>query len=259
MGPRLIDMNQPACSAELWLVNLAESAGILGVFESAGCLSGDDVVRLSRIESAIERDNRRRCYVALRWVLERWLGSAIRGVVLDRTSEGRPSVPGAPVDFSLSHAAHFALIAVSRQGPLGVDIELQHEVDMPTARREEIVAAAAGFSGTPEGDPSSDADFLSAWTIVEAYGKACGQGLPQVLSELGLFKAKRAGSVQRREITEAAGALAHAARLQVSPLCFADPLAGALVAPKGLTVPPIRSFPSDKQALSEALPPRAGH
>jgi 4'-phosphopantetheinyl transferase len=252
-------MNRPICSAELWLVNLAGSAEILRVFESAGCLSGDDVVRLSRIESAIERDNRRRCYVALRCVLERWLGNAITRVALDRTPEGRPSVPGAPVDFSLSHAAHFALIAVSRQGPLGVDIELQHEVDMPMARRAEIVAAAAGFSGTPEGDPSSDVDFLRAWTVVEAYGKARGQGLPQVLSELGLFGAKRAGAVARREITKAATALAHAARLQVSPLRFVGPLVGALAAPKGLTVPPVRSFPADEQALAEALRVSADH
>jgi 4'-phosphopantetheinyl transferase len=252
-------MNRPICSAELWLVNLAGSAEILRVFESAGCLSGDDVVRLSRIESAIERDNRRRCYVALRCVLERWLGNAITRVALDRTPEGRPSVPGAPVDFSLSHAAHFALIAVSRQGPLGVDIELQHEVDMPMARRAEIVAAAAGFSGTPEGDPSSDVDFLRAWTVVEAYGKARGQGLPQVLSELGLFGAKRAGAVPRPEITKTASALVHAARLQVSPLRFVDPLIGALAAPKGLLVPPVRSFPTDEQALSEALRVSAGH
>ena len=106
---------------------------------------------------------------------------------------------------------------------------------------------------------SSDADFLRAWTIFEAYGKARGQGLPQVLSELGLFGAKRAGTVPRREITKAACALAHAARLQVSPLRFVDPLVGALAAPKGLTVPPVRSFPTDEQALSEALRVSADH
>jgi 4'-phosphopantetheinyl transferase len=252
-------MNQPIGGPELWLVNLAESAGSLRAFESAGCLSDDDVVRLSRIESALERDNRRRCYVALRWVLERWVGNTIKGVALDRTSEGRPSVPGNPVDFSLSHTAHFALIVVARQGPLGVDIELQHAVDLPMARREELVAAAAGFSGTPEGDPSSDSDFLRAWTIVEAYGKARGQGLPQVLSELGLFRARRVAAVQRREITQAASALAYAAQLQVSPLRFADQLLGALAAPRGLMVPPVQSFPTDERALSEALSLGASH
>jgi 4'-phosphopantetheinyl transferase len=246
-------MNQPVGAPELWLVNLAESAGILSVFESAGCLSGDDVVRLSRIDSLVERDNRRRSHVALRCVLERWLGKAIRGMPLDRTPEGRPGVPGASVDFSLSHTAHFALIAISRQGPLGVDIELRHGVDMPMRRREEIVAAAAGFSRTAMADPSSDADFLRAWTIVEAYGKARGQGLPQVLNELGVIGARRGSPGPHEEIVQAASELVRAAQLKVSALCLEDPLFGALALPHGCSVPAVRAFPADERALSDEL------
>jgi 4'-phosphopantetheinyl transferase len=151
-----------------------------------------EVAALRRVVSADERARaerfhdealRRRFVVRrgrLRGVLARYLGVAPEEIVIGASRRGRPSVssPPAPrVDFSLADSGDLALIAVAREGPVGIDVERLREVPdaeaiarrwFPAAERDVVLAA--------EGEARTRA-FLVAWTRLEARWKASGVGL----------------------------------------------------------------------------------
>ncbi|HEX2216668.1 MAG TPA: hypothetical protein VHG27_08275 [Xanthobacteraceae bacterium] len=248
-----MDQNRRIDEPELWLVHLARSARALEAFEADNrCLSNDDIERLTPINDPAERNNRRLCHIALRCVLERWLGPMVRTLALARTPEGKPSVPGAALEFSLSHTGPFAAIVIARAGPLGIDIEQEQNAVMPSPRRGEIVAAAAGLTGLSIGDPTRDADFVRAWTQVEAFGKARGQGLPAVLRDLGILgRGQRASA----DIIATSAHCARIANLQLATIPLPPRLIGTLAASKELAIPSVRLFPSEHDALKQMFGP----
>lgn len=134
---------------------------------------------------AILRPATRRAYVAAhglkRVVLGRWVAGPLQ---FDRTGTGKPFLAGTDVHFNLSHTDGAAALAVSRAGPVGVDIEsMDLRVGMP-----QIMAAAL----TPDEQartraaPEPREAFLRCWTAKEAYVKATGEGLGRRFDSLAL-------------------------------------------------------------------------
>ena len=80
------------------------------------------------------------------------------------------------LDFSLSHSANTALIAVTARGRIGADVEDAAPSDgLGIARRwfePEEVAWLETLS-----EPQRSASFVACWTAKEAYLKALGLGL----------------------------------------------------------------------------------
>src|SRR3546814_2137335 len=105
------------------------------------------------------------------------LECAPAGVLLGRDGRGCPIVTGTPVETSLSHAEGLVAIAVSRTGPVGIDIE-------PASRARDMEAIAgrvchprelaemAALSGAERGR-----ELLSLWVRKEALLKAAGIGM----------------------------------------------------------------------------------
>ena len=91
---------------------------------------------------------------------------------------GKPRLvsPGR-LEFNLSHSGDHALLAVSRERPVGVDIE----VVRPIRERDSIVsryftdAERISFDAVPP--PLRDDHFFRLWTRKEAFLKALGVGL----------------------------------------------------------------------------------
>jgi phosphopantetheinyl transferase (holo-ACP synthase) len=99
-------------------------------------------------------------------------------------AHGKPFVEGHPgVHFSVAHAPGALLCAVSGDGDVGVDVELQGRTQdrafsslARLARRYFSAAEQAELAGLP-GEGAQRARFLELWTLKEAYVKALGRGI----------------------------------------------------------------------------------
>jgi 4'-phosphopantetheinyl transferase len=117
----------------------------------------------------------------LRRILGAYLGIAPVDVPLRAGQHGKPelgpSLGAAALHFNVSHSGNLALYAVTRDGPVGVDVEqarfvpdLDGVADLVLSEREK-----AAFSALVPTD--RHAFFHSAWARKEAYLKALGDGL----------------------------------------------------------------------------------
>jgi 4'-phosphopantetheinyl transferase len=144
-------------------------------------LTGEEWARAARFR--FERDRYR--WVAtrtlVRRVLARYLGVAVKTLALGADEDRRPLVLS-PRDagwlcFSLSHAGDVAVVAVTRDQRVGVDVErVRSDVDVvAVAQRAFGEAVACELAG--EGEPRRTQRFFELWTREEARGKCRGTGL----------------------------------------------------------------------------------
>lgn len=161
-------------SCLLWQVDLDATPAASAV----ASLSEAERARAGRFVFARDRDRFIAAHAALRQVLAAQTG--IPGAQLDFISGefGKPALAGpAGLYFNLSHSQGQALIAVSRDAEVGIDIELARP--MPDAE------ALAATCFTPDEvralkalpPARRDRDFLIGWTRKEACLKALGLGL----------------------------------------------------------------------------------
>lgn len=158
---------------ELWLVDLDAVGESL-----ADTLDADERARAARF--VFERDRARfiAAHQALRHVLARRTGRPADALRFETGVFGKPRLLDAPsCAFSLSHSAGSALIAMSADGEIGVDVEVLRPADdrLALARRHFTASEQQALAAT---DPASiDAAFLRGWTRKEACLKALGAGL----------------------------------------------------------------------------------
>lgn len=143
-------------------------------------LDAEETARAGRFHFAADRDR----YVRRRAFLRRLLGTECgldpRHIGFKRSPQGKLALaPGldAALHFNQSARAGLTVVAVSRHGPLGVDIEPYRRLDDLEAlaatvltEREQGELAAIDAAERP-------AAFLRAWTAKEALLKATGDGL----------------------------------------------------------------------------------
>lgn len=117
---------------------------------------------------------------ALRTILASYLSKAPEEIFFDYLPSGKPIHPN--IFFNLSHTSSSALIAVSTQGPVGVDIEYQRTVTNLLGIAERFFARAeyehlASLSGALQ-----NRAFFEIWTAKEALIKAKGLKLSENLN-----------------------------------------------------------------------------
>ncbi|MFC4496226.1 4'-phosphopantetheinyl transferase family protein [Streptomyces ovatisporus] len=147
-------------------------------------LSDEERARGAAFRQRADRDRYHVAHTALRRELAARLGTTPAAVPLSRADcpvcggpHGRPSVPGDPLHFSLSHAGDLVLLAFA-DAPVGADVEQEQEPSVVTEvagalhPREQIELAAL-----PEGERG--AAFARCWTRKEAYLKGTGTGLAE--------------------------------------------------------------------------------
>lgn len=228
---------------ELWFVDLEKASAALDALESeTPRLSDADNVRFSVMTDAAAHRNRRRAHIALRLLLERMCGPAVRQMPFALSVSGKPALAGLAANFSLAHTAAYALIAISDEGLVGVDLEQTRKVKMPDARRAPIERAAVVLAaGAPLADGDPDTRFLSAWVRIEAVAKATGSGVGPVLERL------RPRRVSGGEDFEAAIGLPTVVAHDVAmpPGLFA-----AVALAPGLPLPRLRNLPAEARAIA---------
>jgi 4'-phosphopantetheinyl transferase len=163
----------------VWLVDLTPNAGALaGLF---GLLSADEQARARRYHFAADHDRFVACRAALRQVLAFHTGLDAAGLCFDYGPQGKPALTGSGVAFNVSHSGDRALIALSSDGPVGVDVEWCRpigEMDAIVRRYFSPAEQAALAALAPD---ARTLGFYQAWTRKEAMLKATGHGLSRAL------------------------------------------------------------------------------
>jgi 4'-phosphopantetheinyl transferase len=139
-------------------------------------LSEDEGERCARYRQHADRARFAETRRALRSLLAGRLGISAAAVAFAQGQHGKPLLAGGALHFNVSHSGRYALIALSADTPVGIDLErIDHE-------RPVLELAQRYFS--PQEYAACRADpalFYRLWCCKEAVVKAWGSGLDDVL------------------------------------------------------------------------------
>ena len=103
---------------------------------------------------------------SLRWVLAQTMGGTPAAIKIERGPRGRPQLAGiTDIDFNVSHTADVALIGLSHEGQIGVDVER---------------------AALPPNDDAIRRRILRLWTCKEALAKATGDAMSAPFGRLDI-------------------------------------------------------------------------
>jgi 4'-phosphopantetheinyl transferase len=153
--------------------------------QAIAVLAEDEIERARRYKFA--RDRRR--FVAARAFLRRTLAGYVsatpRELIFAYGRSGKPELPpvsnGETVAFNLSHAGDLALLAVTRDRRVGVDVEYIDELPDLHAVASRFFSARENAALNEFPANSRVVGFYRCWTRKEAFLKALGDGLAHPL------------------------------------------------------------------------------
>ncbi len=165
-----------AATAAVALWSIALDAA--GESEDLQSLPADERWRAAQIIVPSVRRRFVRARAGLRRILGAELGIAAHTLALTYGAHGKPALHGYPaLHFNLSHSGERALLAISTQGEVGVDLEQLRERAsvLPLAQRF-LSEAESAYVAAAHGS-ARDHAFLRCWTRKEAVLKATGRGI----------------------------------------------------------------------------------
>jgi 4'-phosphopantetheinyl transferase len=153
----------------LWMLDLGEK-----VKEPFSHLSPDECVRCDRLRSTTDRQRFAHARSGLRGILSVYTGLSPGEIRFDYGEKGKPTLPDGNLQFNLSHCGDRALVGLSLNRRIGVDLE---QVD----NRPNILGIAGRIFGTNTAAALEILDekrrlqtFFELWTLTEARVKAVG-------------------------------------------------------------------------------------
>lgn len=163
MTPLLVEVFlvqvKPICTSEVALLSPAER------------------LRLFELRSEAARNEFVSLRACLRLILAERLGGSPQSVAILAKPGYPPVVRDGGWYFSLSHSRTYGVVALARGGPIGVDIEADHQVqDAMAIARAVLHPSECDWVSGHSVDTRSGA-FLQLWVRKEAVVKASGQGL----------------------------------------------------------------------------------
>jgi 4'-phosphopantetheinyl transferase len=168
-----------AGEVHLWWIGREMSVGAAAAARST--VSASEQARASRMRNVIAREHFLLQHHALREILGAYVGLPPQALAFEFNPFGKPALAarqgGNGLSFNLSRSGAAAVLAVTRHGRIGVDLERLRpvpEIDA-IARRMFSPAEAKALAGTPPGERC--ASFLGLWAGKEAVVKALGGGL----------------------------------------------------------------------------------
>lgn len=142
------------------------------------CLNPDEIARAGRFRFEPDADHWMACRAHLRIILGQAIWRSPREVPLIFSEYGKPALapPYHFLHFNLSHCHDLAVIAMSLDGPVGIDLEA-------TGRAPDLLECEATFChpaeilALPDERENRSCQLLRIWTAKEALLKALGTGL----------------------------------------------------------------------------------
>jgi 4'-phosphopantetheinyl transferase len=174
MGDWALAENQ----VDIWQIQIS---GQGGVERRRQLLSPDEVQRAD----AFHFEKHRRRYIAaraaMRQILGIYTGIVSKELVFSYGEKGKPELAGelkrSEIKFNLSHSQDIAVLAVTQNLTVGVDIEwINPEFATDEVAKRFFAAGEVRCLQALPGTERSDA-FFACWTRKEAYIKALGEGL----------------------------------------------------------------------------------
>jgi 4'-phosphopantetheinyl transferase len=151
-------------------------------------LDDSELQRMRAFHFAEDRDRYAFTHAQLRRILGVYLGRLPSEIAFEVNSFGKPAVAGeASFHFSLSHSQSVAVVAITHEGPVGMDVEDVRPIEAEVATAHFSTAELADLSRL-SGDAWL-AGFYRCWTRKEAILKAEGVGLHRALDgfDVSLF------------------------------------------------------------------------
>lgn len=183
-SPLLVDAIVPPPMSDLdvhvWAVFLDPTRVSASVIE---LLDAEERARAARFHRSIDRDRYTVAHAALRLLLGLYLDRAAHEIRFQHGQRGKPFLADHPgLWFNLAHTDDLALVAVSRGGEVGVDVE--RVVDLPDALDVARVCFALSEQQMLRAESRGNRAraFFAGWTRKEAYVKAVGTGLSALQS-----------------------------------------------------------------------------
>jgi len=145
-------------------------------------LSPQELARATRFKVSDAKDEFVAGRTFLKLALAEFTGLPAKSLPFHTNEYGKPELCGAhSIHFNLSHSHGVLIAAISRSGPVGVDIELIRPI------RNSQSIAASWFSSREcqllesVNHEDCDREFVRLWTRKEAVLKAVGTGLSDIL------------------------------------------------------------------------------
>ena len=159
----------------VWVINLAQSTSTLQRLRQV--LSPEERARADRFVRANSQSQFTVAHGALRHILGATLDADPRTLYFTEQSYGKPSLPGNPLRFNLSHAGDLALLAVGYGRELGVDVEPIRSLPDARSLAQRFFSPSENANLRNVGHANLPRAFFECWTRKEAFIKAIGQGL----------------------------------------------------------------------------------
>jgi len=164
-------------AVHVWAVSLVGDGTSRSALEQV--LSPDERARADRFVRAEAGRSFVTARAALRSILGRYLHRPPADVPIVAEADGKPQLADAAASdlrFNLAHSGELALVAVTRSGEIGVDIErlrpVVHWQDIASRYFHPAETAAIGADASP-----TPVNFFRCWTRKEAVLKAIGVGI----------------------------------------------------------------------------------
>ena len=173
----VVPMLEPG-EIHVWKIHLAAPAAAIQLEKF---LSAEERERAARFHFAADKNRFITCRAVLRQLLAAQVGATPDALRFESRPHGKPVVSGqknaAGLHFNCSHSADWGLVALARDGEVGVDLEQhRHHTDVGALAERFFSAAEIGALKTlPEALKTMG--FFNAWTRKEAFVKALGLGL----------------------------------------------------------------------------------
>jgi len=160
---------------DVWRIRLDPPRDALDRLRTS--LSVEETQRAARFHFSTDRDRFIAAHGCLRAVLARYLHCKPDQLTFSFNPYGKPGLDNQKLEFNLSHSGGFALIAITRESRVGIDVE-----HIRPGISSQIIAQQY-FSKSESTElwtlplEQREAAFFTCWTRKEAYIKAQGVGL----------------------------------------------------------------------------------
>lgn len=166
--------------------------------QMASCLTSNEQKRWQRYHFAHDRLRFLKTRYACKRILACYLRCSMQAIDWQLGQYGKPYLTTSPFEFNLSHSGDYAVLAISRNLVLGIDVEY---IDASVAcrelaerffAREEITQLQSCIQ---QSDQLRDS-FFRIWTAKESIIKALGAGLSLSLTSFAVDITRRANLIR---------------------------------------------------------------
>ncbi len=163
-----------ANSIHIWRIDLDGPT-----HDISSLLSADETKRAEGIKQAQTRDRFIHGRVAMRSILSGYLGVVGDKLTFIQHEKGKPAIspPYSDIEFNLSHCENMALLAVTKQIPIGIDLEFIRPRPSQLKIAQRMFPEPIYKELQKQPSDQFDTAFFRHWTELEARAKCAGDGI----------------------------------------------------------------------------------